>query len=72
MITIDAQFDCTQRELVADMAGIIYQIYGFGGDPMNLFSPQNPRDEAVLSAAEAIFALLTGDRPDYDDEPEVY
>lgn len=71
-VTISAQFDCSQREVVFDIAKIIYATHDarLPADLMYLYESQHPTERAVLVAAEAIFELLTGDSPSYDDDPD--
>ena len=64
-------FDCTQRELVVDIAYLIYATHGHSvrpEDPLYLFKSQHPTERSCLSAAEEIFELFFGDSPDYDDD----
>lgn len=73
MVTINTQFDCTQKEFVADIAAIIHKANGFKvEDSSSLLRSQSPRVQAVLATAEAIFELLVGDSPDYSDEDESF
>ena len=72
-VNIKSSFDCSQREVVVDIANIIYRSQGYdiSGKPLDyLFKSQHPQEQAVLTAAEAIYELLAGDSPDYDDEDE--
>jgi hypothetical protein len=71
--TFDATFDCTQREIVVDIAAIIYRTHGSeisDKDKGYLYRSQHPTEQAVLQAAEQIFELFAGDSPDYSDEDE--
>lgn len=68
-MTVEIHFttDCTQQELVHDLACIIYRRLGYVA-PQNVdyfLKSQHPTEIAVLAAAEDIFELLTADRPDY-------
>ena len=68
-----ATFGCTQREIVVDIARIIYAVTGHsiaGKDIMYLFSSEHPTEKASLFAAEEIFCMFWGDYPDYSDEEE--
>ena len=66
-VTINQSFDCTQRELVVDIARAIYATHGFRlPEEINyLFKSQHPTEKYVLAAAEEIFY---GDSPSYDDD----
>lgn len=71
-VTINTQFDCTQRELVVDIATLIYRYMGYKA-PERLsyfYESQHPTEKAVLAAAEEIFEMFAGDSPSYDDEEE--
>jgi len=74
---ITAEFDCTQKELVNDIAAIIYTSQGYGkaaeiitANPDYLFDSQHPAERSALAAAEQIFELFYGDSPDYSDDEE--
>lgn len=69
---IEADFDCTQRELVQDIARLIYSTHGYQlpEDLMYLWRSQHPTEIGVLAIAEEIFELFYGDSPDYSDEEE--
>lgn len=74
-LKIDTQLDCTQRELVADIAWSIYNHLGYKAplpleNPMYFFESQHPTERAVLAAAEDVFETFWGDSPDYDDEED--
>ena len=73
-ITIGPQtYNCTQREMVVDIANRIYEATGHsarGKDLMYFFKSQHPQEKAVLAAAEDIFEIFWGDMPDYDDEDD--
>jgi hypothetical protein len=71
-VTVDRQWDVTQRQFVVDLARIIYRnIAGeLPADINYLYRSQHPTEKAVLNAAEQIFEILTGDTPDYSDEEE--
>jgi hypothetical protein len=69
---IEQYFDCTQRELVVDIAGVIYRMQGCvlpENDLLYLWKSQHPTEQAILSVAERIFAMFHGDEPDYSDDP---
>ena len=66
-------FDCSQREIVVDIANRIYESMGYNAKRygvMYFFESQHPTEQAVLSAAEDIFEMFWGDSPDYDDEDD--
>ena len=68
-----AQFDCSQREIVVDIANKIYRMMGYDAKQYGLmyfFESQHPTERAVLATAEDIFEMFWGDIPDYDDENE--
>ena len=72
-VTISAQFDCTQREFIAEIAWGIYKKLGHvaplpADDLMYFFNSKHGMEQAVLWAAEDIFESLTGDSPSYDDD----
>ena len=70
---IKADFDCTQRELVQDIARLIYRSHGgtLPEELMYLWKSQHPTERSVLAVAEEIFELFYGDSPDYSDEEEI-
>ncbi|WP_446871199.1 hypothetical protein [Phormidesmis sp. 146-12] len=67
---IRAQFDCTQRELVVDIARLVYASHGYQlpQDLMYLWRSQHPTEQGVLAVSEQIFEMFYGDSPDYSDE----
>jgi hypothetical protein len=70
---IDHEFDCTQREIVIDIASIVYRSHGGElplDDPLYLWRSQHPTEQNVLYTAEQIFELFHGDEPDYSDDPD--
>ena len=70
-ISIEQHFDCSQREIVIDIARIIYRRQGFDISEMPLmylYESEHPQEKAILAMAEEIFSLFWGDSPDYDDE----
>ena len=72
-MTVNIEFhnDCTQRELVVDIARLIYQSLGYrlpDNNILYLFKSQHPLEQNVLSVAEEIFELFSGDGPSYDDD----
>jgi hypothetical protein len=69
---IDQEFDCTQREMVIDIARLIYRTHGgeLPKDPLCLWESQHPTEQAVLITAERIFEIFHGDQPDYSDDPD--
>ena len=72
-LSIEQYFDCSQREVVVDIAKIIYRKKGFdisGMSLMYLYESQHPEEQAILAMAEEIFTLFWGDTPDYDDEEQ--
>lgn len=72
-VTITTQFDCTQRQFVVYLAMLIYRVADGNITPSTLsyfFDSCHPAERASLQVAEAIFELLTGDSPDYDDDPD--
>lgn len=72
-VTINQQFDCTQTELVLDIARLIYRAEGYvlPSDPEYLFRSQHPAEQRVLAVAEEIFELFYGDSPDYGSDGEI-
>ena len=70
-VSVEQQFDCTQRELILDIAAAIYATHGgkLPEDPLTLWDSQHPTERAILIAAENIFEMFWGDSPDYSDEP---
>jgi hypothetical protein len=72
-INFNASFDCNQRQIVVDIATIIYRSHGYeiGHKQIGyLFDSQHPTERAVLAAAEAIFEIFAGDSPSYDDDDD--
>ena len=72
-INFKASFDCTQRQIVVDIATTIYRSHGYEikDKPIGyLFESQHPTERAVLAAAEEIFELFAGDSPSYDDDDD--
>lgn len=71
-VTISQRFDCTQRELVIDIARIIYSSHGckLPEDSLYLWRSQHPTEKGVLAMAEEIFELFYGDSPEYIDDPK--
>ena len=69
---IAQEFDCTQRQMVIDIAGLIYRTHGgrLPHDPLHLWESRHPTEQAVLAVAEQIFEIFHGDSPDYSDEPD--
>jgi hypothetical protein len=69
---VNQQFDCTQRELVIDIARTIYKMHGCNlpQDQLYLWRSQHPLEQGILSVSEAIFEMFYGDSPDYSDDPE--
>jgi len=69
-VTINQSFDCTQRELVVDIARVIYATHGarLPEEISYLFNSQHPTEKSVLAAAEEIFEIFYGDSPSYDDD----
>lgn len=66
-------YDCTQREVVVDIANRIYKMMGHDTKQRGLmyfFESQHPTEKAVLATAEDIFEIFWGDIPDYDDEED--
>ena len=66
-------FDASQREIVVDIARLIYRMMGYdirNKGIMYLYESQHPTEKAVLQTAEDIFEMFWGDIPDYDDEEE--
>jgi hypothetical protein len=74
-VTINASFDVTQREFIADIAWATYKQLGYTApapteDLDYFFRSQHPQEQAMVAIAEEIFEMLTGDSPSYDDDPE--
>lgn len=72
MVQINFVTDATQREVIHDIARLIYATHGckLPNDLFYLENSQHPTEIAVLAAAEQIFELLTGDTPDYSDDED--
>ena len=72
MVTISTQFDCSQRELVVDIANMIYLHRGYKApdDLMYFYNSQHPTEKEILRCAEDIYELFVGDSPNYEDEDE--
>jgi hypothetical protein len=69
--SFNASFDCTQRQVVVQIATMIYQTHGYNimGKPIDyLFKSEHPTEQACLGVAEEIFELFNGDSPSYDDD----
>ena len=72
-VRIEADFDVTLRQIVIDIARLIYRTHGAElpvNDPMYLWRSQHPTEQAVRYTAERIFEMFWGDEPDYDDEED--
>lgn len=57
----EQQFDCTQREIVVDIAQRIYEIRGVNirdMDLMYLFNSEDQQEKSILTAAEDIFGMF--------------
>lgn len=71
----ECEFYMTQRQLVVQVAEMIYNTHGSiteGKDLLYLFRSEHPTEINALLAAEQIFELFWGDSPDYsDDELEI-
>jgi hypothetical protein len=69
---INQEFDCTQRELIIDIAATIYKMHGcvLPKDQLYLWRSQHPLERGILSAAETIFEMFYGDLPDYSDDSD--
>lgn len=64
-------FDCTQREIVVDIANKIYRMMGYSASQYGteyFFRSEHPTEQAVLAVAENIFEMFWGDSPEYDDD----
>ena len=75
MLKIRQSLDCTQRELVFDIAAKIYQAMGYKvldvEDRLYYFErSQHPQEQAAWSAAQEIFEMFWGDSPDFSDEDD--
>jgi hypothetical protein len=72
MMKIDTSFDCNQKEFIEDLCWIIYGYLGYAKrqNPGYFFNSQHPTEKSILCAAEEIFQLLTGDRPDYEADED--
>jgi hypothetical protein len=71
--SFNASFDCTQREIVVDIATLIYRTHGYEVQDKPLdyfFKSQHPTERACLAVAEEIFELFAGDSPSYDDDDD--
>lgn len=69
--------DATQRQLIHDFATIVYAAMGYrlpsGANANDYFwQSSRGREIAARQAAESIFEILTGDTPDYSDDPDDY
>lgn len=71
-VSITANFDCTQRELVIDIAKQIYRLTGCKSpeNPEYFWGTQHPTAIDVRVIAEELFEMFAGDSPSYDDEDE--
>lgn len=74
-VSINANFDCSRKELVYDIASVIsigmgYKLSGSSSTIAWLANAGNPRALLYVGIAEEIFELLTGDRPDYAEDEE--
>ncbi|MEM6252262.1 MAG: hypothetical protein AAF821_05010 [Cyanobacteria bacterium P01_D01_bin.156] len=70
-ITVNQTFNCTQRELVFDIAQKIYGTMRPNNGKLlltDVFNKQNPEKFAIIKSAEAVFELFVGYPPSYDDE----
>jgi hypothetical protein len=69
MVQINAQFDCTQRELINDITRLIAKDIGYIiSDETEVTHSVNPRTIQFARIACDIFELLTGDSPSFDDD----
>ena len=71
-VSINTSFDCTQRELVINIARRVYDSMGYTlpENPEYLWSTQHPTEISVRIIAEEIFGMFAGDSPSYEDEDE--
>jgi hypothetical protein len=71
-VTVKTSFDASQRELVVDIASMIYKMMGYKAPTrINYFyESQHPTEQAVLSLAEEIYEMFVGDSPSYEDEED--
>ncbi|NER82925.1 MAG: hypothetical protein F6K42_25890 [Leptolyngbya sp. SIO1D8] len=70
-VTINTSFDYTQRQLVVDIAAIIYRSQGYDITDKSidyLFNSHHPQERSILNAAERIFEIFAGDLPSYEDD----
>lgn len=69
-------YDCTVKEVVFDIANIIYATHGHsltyrGNRTLDyLLNSQHPTEQGVLKAAELIYELFFGDSPEYEEDEE--
>ena len=72
-IVVNKTFTCTQRELVFDIAqkihGAIWTTHQ-ALDSNDLFTNQQPKQVALLNAAETIFELFLEQSPTYSDDQD--
>jgi hypothetical protein len=69
-ITFNTTLDCTQQQVVQDIATIVLSAMGYvvpegAIDPLH--TSTNPRIRQAVAAAEEIFEIFWGDSPDYSD-----
>lgn len=70
-IIVNQIFNRTQRELVFDIALKVHSSIWTTQEDLestDLFNNKQPKELALLNAAEAIFEMFTGQPPTYDDE----
>lgn len=75
MIKALIMFDCTQREVVFDIAAEIYRAMGYEVPDVDerlhyLERSQHPQERAAWATAESIYEVFMGDSPDYGDDPD--
>lgn len=68
---INIQHDCTQREVINDIVGIIAKNFGFDrSNGFDFTTSDNRTDITCTEAAIEIVELITGTEIDYSDDPQ--
>lgn len=68
---IKMEFDCTEKELIRDIACKIYSIFGCNAfdKPVDyLMNSQHPTERTCWVLAEEIYEMFSGDSPEYLEE----
>jgi hypothetical protein len=71
LMRIDTQIEGTQRDLINSLARIIAGGQGYIVDrDVDMIASRNHRSKNFVRVAEQVFAVFTGDAPDYFDEDD--